>query len=224
VATIAGIVMVLLSVLVIPVFRDMFKGFGLQLPGITQFNLKVADWIAHTWPFIALVFVAAVGAVIYSSMHGKARPFGMSNGFFGLFGRTTAVARVSQFMADLLEAGLSPTDTLKVAGFLTSRKGLRQAVWRLADQLQLNPRAAMHLEPPRRMATIYHALRAEMPTPSRIRLLREVTQTYTENTKTRLSWSRGIIEPLTIILIGVMVGFVVFSLFYPMFRLINGLS
>lgn len=224
VACIAGAVLVLLSILVIPVFREMFQGFGLQLPGITDFNLKVASLIARFWPVIVLVFVVGVAALIYYPSRGKADPFGISNGFFGLFGRTTAIARLSQFMADLLEAGLSPSDTLKVAGFLTNRSGLRRAVWKLADQLQLNPRAAMGLEPPRRMATIYYALRTELPTESRVHLLREITQAYTEDAHGRLSWTRGLIEPVTILVIGMLVGFVVLTLFFPLFNLINALS
>jgi hypothetical protein len=127
-------------------------------------------------------------------------------------------------MADLLEAGLSPPDTLKVAGYLTNRNRLRNAVWRLADQLQLNPRAAMHLEPPRRMATIYYAVRAELPTQSRIRLLREITEAYSDSARNRLSWTRGLIEPIAILLVGGLVGIVVLSLFFPLFNLISALS
>jgi type II secretory pathway component PulF len=224
VACIAVAVMILLSVLVIPVFREVFRDFGLMLPAVTRINLAVAGLIAKFWPLIVIALAAIIGVLIYLTLHGKSLPFGISNGFFGFFGRTTAVAQMSQFIADLLEAGLSPFDSLKVAGLLTNRERLRDSVWRLADQLQVSPAAAMHLKPPRRMATVYYALRADMSTETRIRLLRETTQAFTEMTKNRLSWTRGLIEPLTILLIGFMVGVVVFSLFAPLFNLINGLS
>jgi type II secretory pathway component PulF len=76
VACIAGLVLMLLSVLVIPVFRELFQSFGLQLPGITEFNLTLAQWIASWWGLLAVVFVVVVGVVFYSTNGGKPLPRG----------------------------------------------------------------------------------------------------------------------------------------------------
>ena len=127
-------------------------------------------------------------------------------------------------MADLLEAGLSIPDTLKVSGLLTRRSGLRNAVWRLADELQVNITAANQLQAPPKLATVYHALRSEMPIDSRIRLLREIADAYSERARSRLSWTRGLAEPVTILLIGFVVASVVVSLFLPLVKLVEGLS
>jgi type IV pilus assembly protein PilC len=216
--------LVLLSVLVIPIFRDVFLGFGLQLPWLTQLNLTVAFWIAKAWPYILVLIVLLFVGLVFYSRRGPTRSFGVSSSRFALFGRTTAVARISQFMADLLEAGLSVPDTLKVTGFLTNKKGLRKSVWRLADHLQINAIAATQLEAPPRMAAVYHALRSDMPTPSRVRLLREIAQVNAENVRLRLSWTRGLVEPVAIIVIGLVVASVVVSLFLPLIKLIQGLS
>ena len=224
IACMAGAVLVLLSVLVIPIFRDIFDGFNLQLPWMTSLNLTVANWIAHSWPYILIAFILLSGGLILYSSSGTIRPFGVSHPLFAFFGRATAVARLSQFMADLLEAGLSVPDTLKVAGFLTNRKGLRQSVWRLADNLQADTSAAKQLGSPPRMAAVYHALRSEMPTQSRVRLLREFAQVHTEKVRFRLSWTRGMVEPAAIIVIGLVVASVVISLFMPLVKLIEGLS
>lgn len=224
VVLVAGAVLVLLSILVIPIFREIFLGFNLQLPRITLLNLTVALWIARSWPYILVVFVLLCAGLIFFSIRGPTRSFGLSNRLLSFFARATAIARLSQFMADLLEAGLSVPDTLKVAGFLTNRKGLRKSVWKLADQLQMNAGAAKQLEAPPRMGTIFHALRAEMPTQSRVRLLREIAQAHTEKVRFRLSWTRGMVEPVAIIMIGLLVAIVVISLFLPLINLIEGLS
>jgi len=224
VACVAGAVLILLSVLVIPIFRDIFAGFNLQLPWITSLNLGVAVWIARGWPYLLMAFVLLFAGLIFFSIRGLMRPFGVSNRLFAFFGRSTAIARLSQYMADLLEAGLTVPDTLTVAGFLTNRKGLRKAIWRLADQMQINIGAARQLESPPKMAAIYHALRSEMPTQSRVHLLRGFAQAHAEKARLRLSWTRGMIEPAAIIVIGLVVGFVVISLFIPLISLIEGLS
>ena len=131
----AGAVLVLLSVLVIPIFRDIFTGFDLQLPWITLLNLTVALWIATCMAIHSGCICSALCGTYFrfdARAHAVLRSF--KSVYSAFFGRATAIARLSQFMADLLEAGLSVPDTLKVAGFLTNRKGLRQSVWRLADQ------------------------------------------------------------------------------------------
>lgn len=224
IASVAGAVFVLLSILVMPIFRDIFYGFKISLPQITLLNLTLGLWIARAWPYVLIAFALLVTGLIYFWMRGPTRGFGISYRLFSFVGRATAVARLSQFMADLLEAGLSVPDTLKVAGFLTSRKGLRQSVWRLADQLQVHTSAANQVTVPPRMAAIYHALGSEMPTRSRVRLLREITQAQAEKTRLRLSWTRGVIEPAAIIAIGLLVAVVVVSLFLPLIKLIHSLG
>ncbi len=224
IACMAGAVLIFLSVLVVPIFRDVFAGFHLQLPQITLLNLTVALWISGAWPYLLIAIVVMFAGLIFFSIAGLMRPFGVSNRLFAFFGRSTGIAQLSQYMADLLEAGLTVTDTLAVAGFLTNRRVLRKAIWRLADQLQINTGGARQLEAPAKMAAIYHALRAEMPTQSRVQLLRGIAQAHADKVRLRLSWTRGMIEPAAIIAIGLIVGTVVISLFIPLFKLIEGLS
>jgi type IV pilus assembly protein PilC len=224
IACIAGTLLVFLSVLVIPIFRDIFAGFNLNLPWLTSFNLTVASWIARAWPYVLLVFVLLVGGLTLRSFRVSKRGFDLSSPLFAFVGRTTAIARLSQFMADFLEAGLSVPDTLKVAGLLTNRQGLRNSVWRLADELQVNASAAKQLQPPPKMASVYYALRSEISTQARVRLLREITQANAEQVRLRLSWTRGVIEPVGIFMIGLLVGIVVLSLYLPLVKLIEGLA
>jgi type IV pilus assembly protein PilC len=224
VACIAGAVLIFISVLVIPIYRDIFIEFNLTLPTLTIINLTVALWIARTWPYILIAFALVVGSLLFISIRGPFRRSIFAHRFPALFGSATAIARLSRFMADLLESGLTIPDTLKIAGLLTNRRRLRTAIWRLADQLQTNQHAAQQIGAPSRMATVFHALRSEMPPESRVRLLREIGEVHAERARLRLSWTRGVIEPITILAVGCVVGIVVVSLFLPLVKLIHGLS
>jgi type II secretory pathway component PulF len=222
VGCLALIVMVFLSVFVVPIFRAIFSDFGLTLPGITLINLEITSWISHWWGYLTVAAVLLIGFAVILSFRSVGR---VAHGIFGrlLIGRNAAVARLSQLTADLLDAGISTPDALQVAGFLTPRKNYRQALWRLADEQKSNAGVAT-FSVPRRLATITFALRADLPSQSRVRLLREINEANLERSRRRLSWTRGLIEPVSIILIGLMVGVVVISLFLPLLRLINGLS
>jgi type II secretory pathway component PulF len=169
-------------------------------------------------------FVLLLGGFVFISIRWPLRSTGLASYLPDVFGRATALARLSQFIADLLEAGLSVPDTLCVAGFLTNRKRLREAAWRLADQLQLNVSAARHVNAPPAATTIFYALRSEMPTASRVRLLREISQAHADRARIRLSWTRGFIEPITILIVGFLVAGLVVALFLPLIKLVDGLS
>jgi type II secretory pathway component PulF len=59
---------------------------------------------------------------------------------------------------------------------------------------------------------------------SRIRLLREISACHADRARLRLSWSSGIIEPITICAVGIVVGLMVLALFLPLVKLIEGLT
>lgn len=220
----AAVVMTFLSVLVIPVFRAIFLEFRLNLPTITAANLEAAYWIAHLWKYIAAAAFVVIAIAVFLSLRSRSR--GSPSTFLGrlLYGRTAAIARMSQFTADLLEAGLSVPDTLQVVGLLTRRKRFRHIFWRLAEEQLSTKRSLPQTAAPRRFGAVVYALRAELPTDSRVRLLREITEANLERTRRRLSWTRGFIEPVSIVVIGIVVGLVVISLFLPLIRLVDGLT
>ena len=73
-------------------------------------------------------------------------------------------------------------------------------------------------------STVHYALAADMPTSARVHLLKEVSSCYADRTRNRLSWTRGIIEPIAISAVGLVVGFVVLALYVPLIDLINNLA
>jgi hypothetical protein len=73
-------------------------------------------------------------------------------------------------------------------------------------------------------ATVCHAIAANVPSPTRVHLLREISATQADRVKTGLSWTSGLVEPAAICLVGLMVGLVVIGLFMPLIMLIEGLS
>ena len=73
-------------------------------------------------------------------------------------------------------------------------------------------------------ATVLYALRGDLPLRPRVRLIRQLSAAYTERADRSLSWTRGVVEPLAIAVVGSIVGIAVIALFLPLFTLIQGLS
>jgi len=224
IAAIAGAVMILLSVLVVPIFSSIFREFEVSLPRLTQVTISVASLLAALVPLLFIIFLLAVGWLIYVLVRWPFRSSDFASRVPAFFlGRATTLARFSQFLADLLEAGLGIPDALRVTGYLTSKERLKKAAWQFADQLELGANAS-HVEPPRGTAIILQALSSEMSPHSRVQLLREISRAYAESASRRLSWTRGIVEPLSILAVGFVVAVMVTSLYMPLIKLIEGLS
>ncbi len=219
-------VLVLLSIFVIPIFREIFTGFGLRLPVFTITVLSVAEWISSgrivIWTvgfFVGFWLLWQGVRLLPASVRnwcGDHWPF--------RFGRATALARLSQFTADLLEAQLDPPQALRLAGLATGNAPLRRAAQRAAEDAEAGSPFANSSARRQLTATILHALAQDSAPEARIQLLREISAGYAERARKRLSWTRGIIEPLAICAIGFVVGATVIALFLPLVTLVQGLA
>jgi type IV pilus assembly protein PilC len=225
-AGLAGVVMVGLSMLVLPIFRDIFAGFGIKLPYLTVVVFRVADWFSSGLAVLVLVAVVVVATALWYA--GRLLPLRVRQWLgdhLGLWiGRTAAIARFAQFTADLLEAELGMPHALRLAGIATANAPGRRAAWRVAAELEAGrpfsePRARWVLTP-----TILFAVRSDMPTAARIRLLGEISAAHASRGQLRWSWARGVVEPLAILLIGLVVGATVLALFLPLIGLMQGLA
>jgi type II secretory pathway component PulF len=219
-------VLVALSVFVIPIFREIFTGFGLQLPKFTLLVLTIAAWISSGRILIwAAVFVAGCWLVwLATRLLPESLRNWWSDHFGTLWGRSTALARFAQFAADLLEAELPTPQAVRLAGAATGNAPIRRAAARVAGELESGGRLVSSGSRRLLTATILHALAHEAPPASRVRLLRELSACYAERARRRLSWTRGIVEPLAICAIGLVVGATVVALFLPLVSLVQGLS
>jgi type IV pilus assembly protein PilC len=219
-----GFVLVGLSMFVIPEFAKLFAEFDLNIPVFTRVILTTSSWLA-SWEglVVALLSFGFIALLLNLDRILPARLAGLGS-LRPPFGRRIAIARFARFTADLLEAGVSVPDALRIAGFAVRKAPMQQSAWQLANNLE-SIAADAQLRPSRWLtATVTHALTANLPTSSRVRLLREVSANHADRVNSALSWTFGIIEPICICLVGFAVAMVVLALFSPLVMLIEGLS
>jgi type IV pilus assembly protein PilC len=216
---------VALSFFVIPTFEEIFADFGLTLPGLTVIVIKLAKWITSGQAILHISVGLAIAAILVVVLRNwLASPGNWASDRFGRrFARSTAIAKLAGFTADLLEAGFDRSSALTVAAFANRASSFRRVAHRFAESLrnhaQIDPLDTRHLS-----ATIAHALVAEMPTSSRVRLLQEISDCYADRSGRLSSWSRGLAAPLATIAVGLLVGLMVLGLLVPLISLIENLS
>ncbi|WP_425614071.1 type II secretion system F family protein [Anatilimnocola sp. NA78] len=218
--------LVFISFLVIPTYRDVFSGFGIRVGWLTAFVLSLAEWITSGRLLVAILSMAAAIALLVFSMRllpTRSREW-LEDTASRFGGRSNRVARLAQFTADLLEAELAPAPALRLASLATGSKSTARAALRFSQSLAGRSEQAVAKNSRLLTRTVRHALATPMPNAARVRLLREVSLNHSERTRHRLSWTQGIVEPLAIFAIGLMVGVTVLALFMPLINLVSGLS
>ena len=115
---IASAVTAILLIKVVPTFKDMFKGFGADLPAFTQFVLSISDLLQH----YGLYVVSGLGALGFfiAKLYQKNVSFrhlierlSLKLPVFGSIIRKTIVARFARTLSTTSAAGVPLTDALE---------------------------------------------------------------------------------------------------------------
>ena len=223
----AATVFVFYCVVVTPIFREIFDEFGLVLPPLTAALLAVSASVESGQVFVVLAACVALCASL--AYAGRWLPWGVRTWFAERcvtpVGRAISLARFTRYAADLLEAGVPLPSAVQLAGHATRSRRVQQAAWRWSHPVAHDAAAATTQKPAQSLThSVLHVLNGTIPIPARIRLLRELSENHAERAEAWLSWSRGIVEPFAVVVVGIVVGLTTLALFLPMVRLTSALS
>lgn len=221
VALIALTVMLVLSSAVLPIFAAMFDDFNLQLPWLTSLTLAMGRFMT-SWEFLALGVLALVVATLAALNYLPGLEYLRVSPLGRWFGRSTGVAQFTRYAAELISAGVDRANAVRIAAHSTRHRATQLAAWNLAGAIDDGAVAPSWRSRPV-PATATYALQATMSPAARVQLLSEISGCYSDRARRRLSWTRGLIGPAAIMVIGIGVGMVVLSLFLPLVSLVNNL-
>lgn len=220
-------VMLLLCLAVVPVFDDIFSEFGLELPYATELLTGLSRYL-RSRPLSLFLNLAAIFAAVYVSWR-LLTASGLIRRMFGFLLRgnsqdLSAMATFSRRVAEGLAADLPLRVALQIAGETVDRPALRRLANELASDVASN-----HLKNspatrgiPASMTHLLTVSGGEATTAAR--LLTEFSETLAERVQTRFDWTSGVVGQISVVMVGLLVGFVVLSLFSPLVTLVEGLS
>src|SRR3954469_4679390 len=118
---VALIVTAVIMIFVIPVFKDLFKGFGADLPTPTLWVMAISDWMIGNWYIIFPALFGGVYGFFYAWRRSKAVQMFMDRLFLRLpvFGdviRKATIARWCRTLATMFAAGVPLVESLDSVG------------------------------------------------------------------------------------------------------------
>ncbi len=223
----SGVVLLFLLLVVVPTFAKMFAEFGLRLPAPTLLLIWTHEQLTRYLPrsILIVLFAVFIGiAIVRTWLH-----FALSTSIFGMFtsgnsANVTAMARFTGTLAELLSIDAPLPESLRIAGLVCKHRHFRVMAERIANHLQFDG-VPLHQSPVAHNfpSTMIHALTSAESKPN-VPLLRELSRMYSERARSRVSWTTSILGPISLFAIGILVGFVIISLFMPLVSMITSLS
>jgi type IV pilus assembly protein PilC len=220
-------IMLALCAFLIPVFINVFKEFGGELPAITKVSVFASKMVTGYW--WAMFGVTAVCTVAFlkwkSSTWGRKQwdRFRLRIPMkIGTIVQEVAVARWSRTLASLTSAGVPLLQALEITG----RTGGNVAVEEAMDGVITSVKRGGTIAAPLAQAPIFPTMVTHMvgvgeETGALDTMLNKVAEFYEDRVEASVKALTSILEPIMIILIGSIVGFIVVSMYLPLFEVYN---
>lgn len=224
-----GVMMALVAFLV-PVFEGVFKQFGGELPSITKVSVFLSHAVTGYW---WLIFLLAAGTVV-SFLKWKKSSWGRPQWDhfrlripmkIGTIVQQVAVARWSRTLSSLTSAGVP----LLLALDITGRTGGNVAVEEAMEGVIASVKRGGTIAAPLAQAPIFPVMVTHMvgvgeETGALDTMLSKVAEFYEDQVEASVKALTSILEPIMIIVIGSIVGFIVISMYLPLFTVYNSIK
>ncbi len=224
----AGLVLIAMVAFVVPVFEGVFEDFGGELPTITQITVTLSDFVTGRWYLgIAIVLLA-----IYLFRKWKRSSWGKAQWDrlklkvpmkIGQVVQKVALARWSRTFSALVSAGVPMLEAIDITGRTAGNTVVEGAMGRVLDSVKRGGTIAAPLQ---ESPEIFPAMVCQMvsvgeETGALDAMFTKIADFYDDQVDAALKALTSILEPVLIIIIGAIVGFVVISMYLPLFEVYN---
>jgi type IV pilus assembly protein PilC len=216
--------MVFMFTYVVPQFAALYDQLGSKLPAMTMMLLTFSKWLNRNLLWIVLIVLAAAAGIYRLGVTERGRDavdgFRIRVPVFGKIWLKYQVALFARTLSTLLTGGLPLVPSLETAARSISSRRVSKAVTNSISTVREGKSLADALE----QTKVFPDLAAEMitvgeQTGALPAMLNSVAEFFEEDVATALTASLALIEPAILIVMGVVVVFILISLYLPIFSL-----
>lgn len=231
VISIAVGVVSMIMIVVIPKFEKIFLDFKTELPGVTKSLLAVSRWFANDygWAYILLapVVIALIVRLIKMSEGGRyfVDAAKLKIPILGNIIGKSAIARFTRTLGTLISAGVPILDAINITRETSGNEVYAKALGKVHDAI----REGESMADPLRATKVCDAIVVNMvdvgeETGDLDKMLIKVADNYDNDVDVLVGSLVSILEPVMVVILGLIVGYIVIALFAPMIALIGSVS
>lgn len=211
---------------VLPKFKDIFKGMNVEMPIITAKLFQFGDFMNHYW---LMIVIATISTFVGIKMYGRT-PKGryqmdylkLKVPIAGQLALRMSVARFCRTFGTLINSGVPIMRSLEIVGETLGNKVLSQAI----DQTRLSIREGNKLSAPLADSGLFPQMVITMvdigEESGRLsEMLVKIGDFYDQEVEATVKGLTSMIEPMLIVFMGGVVGFIAVAIMTPIFKLVS---
>ncbi len=220
---------VFMLMFIIPTFAKMFMDFGGELPLPTKIVMGLSNFLRGYW----YILLGIVGAVVFGIKRFYATEAGklkidrlmLRVPVLGTVIRKAAIARFTRTLGTLVSSGVPILAGLDITARTAGNKVVEKAIYATRESISQGDTIAE----PLRQSGVFPPMVTQMigvgeQTGALDEMLEKIANFYDSEVDTAVEQLTSIIEPVMIVVMGVVVGGMLISMYLPMFKLISVVS
>jgi type IV pilus assembly protein PilC len=225
VLAVAVIVTLVLLIFVIPQFESLYKGFGANLPAFTQFVINLSHAIQKEGLFVAAVVGAAGWVFFYFKKRSKKLREALDRvslkvPIIGPILNKSAIARYARTLSTMFAAGVPLVEALDSVAGATGNIVYENAVLRMRDEVATGQRLQRAMESTGLFPNMVNQMIAVGEESGALdEMSGKVATFYEAEVDNAVDAMSSLLEPLIMVILGVLVGGLVFAMYLPIFKL-----
>ena len=225
VVVVAFIVTIILLIFVIPEFQKLFGGFGANLPAFTLLVIHLSELIQHQGIFLALVAGGAVWAFLYFKKRSRKMReildrMSLKFPIIGPILNKAAIARYARTLSTMFAAGVPLVEALESVAGACGNIVYEDAVMKMKDEVATGQRLQRAME----ARGIFPNMVVQMiavgeESGSLDTMSGKVATFYEAEVDNAVDAMSSLLEPLIMVVLGVLVGGLVIAMYLPIFKM-----
>ncbi len=224
VTVVAITITIFLLVKVIPVFGEIYTGFGAKLPGPTQFLINLSNFVKSYFLLLLLAGGGGVYGWLYWIKTKKGLEFWDSKRIklpvFGVIAHKICLARFTRTLASLIRSGVPILEVLNIVSQTVGNVVMEKAIKVASSDIERGESISVALgKHPVFPNMIIRMITAGEQTGKIDNMLERISDFLDEEIETTLAGLTSLIEPILIVFLGVVIGGMVICMFLPIFKM-----
>ncbi len=222
---VAIIVTMILLLKVVPVFADLFAGFGAELPAFTQLVVDMSEWMKDWW--FALIMGVLFVVVGFSQAKQRSKKFRnildqatLKFPIFGNIAYQAIIARFGRTLSTTFAAGVPMLDALDSTAGATNNVVFYEATMQIKEDVS----TGQQLQFAMRSTNLFPSMIIQMvgigeEAGSLEEMLDKVATYYENEVDNAVDGLTSLMEPMIMAFLGVVIGGLVIAMYLPIFQM-----
>jgi len=225
VIVVAFVVTTILLIFVVPVFSDMFKSFGADLPAFTKMVVSMSEWMQSWWYIVVGIVVGTIYVFGYFKKRSRAFNHFLDKTMLkipvvGLILNKSAVARFSRTLATMSAAGVPLVEALESVAGACGNIIYSEAVLKMREEVATGQRLQFAMQ----QVNLWPNMVIQMvaigeESGSMDSMLLKVADFFDEEVDNLVDNLSSLMEPIIMVVLGILVGGLIVAMYLPIFKM-----